>query len=58
MNTFNKFMVGGQADKIVIMSSPIGPIGKDDALILAAWLVALADSDNKFADLLAAVENT
>jgi len=58
MNTFNKFMVSGQANNIVIMSAPIGPISKNDALILAARLVALADSDNKFTDLLAAVENT
>jgi hypothetical protein len=59
MDTFNKFMVGVQADKVVILNI-VGPsyLSKDEALNLAAWLVSLADpGGEKFTDMLSAVQN-
>lgn len=58
INTTNKFMVGGQNDQILITMPPRGPIGKEDALVLAAWLVALADREDRFQKILTAVQNT
>lgn len=44
IDTTNKFMVGGgPSDKISIMSPCHGSISREDALLLAAWIVALAD---------------
>lgn len=45
MDTFNKHYVGVQGDNIVIMLPPPGPISKPEALMLAAWIVTLADDD-------------
>jgi hypothetical protein len=59
MDTFNKFAVGVQGDKITIFNI-VGParISNDEALNLAAWLVSLADPDGeKFTDMLSAVQN-
>lgn len=53
----NKFLVGVQADDVVIMM-PTGPMSKLDALGLAAWLVALADEGDQFGRILDAVKNT
>lgn len=58
MDTFNQFLVGVRADKIHIMSPPKREITKDEALMLAAWLVVLADDDEKFPSILEAVQNT
>lgn len=55
---FNRFGVGVQGDEIVILMPPHGSITKEAALVMAAWLVALADTDDKFADILEEVENT
>lgn len=43
MDTFNKYMVGAQAGKLVILNPPRGAIERDDALVFAAWIVAMAD---------------
>jgi hypothetical protein len=43
IDTFNKYMVGMRAGGIVIMLPPPGPISNEEALVLAAWLVSLAD---------------
>lgn len=44
---FNKFLVGVRGSKIVL-----GALGreleKEDALLLAAWIVVLADDSNDF----------
>lgn len=59
MDTANKFLVGSNGDKLVIQNTPRGPISKDDALVLAAWLVALADpGGTQFAWVLADVMGT
>jgi len=59
IDVFNKFMVGGRGEAIVIMNPPRGEISKADALLLAAWLVALAnDGEDQFAKIFDAVLNT
>ena len=45
IDTTNKFMVCKQAGKILIMAPPLGPISKHDAMVFAAWIVALGDDD-------------
>jgi hypothetical protein len=44
MDTANKFLVGALGDKIIIQGGGkvLAPLSKEDALLLAAWLVALA----------------
>ena len=46
MDTFNKFAVGVQGDKIIVFNI-VGParISKDEALNLAAWLVTSIRGD-------------
>lgn len=43
----NEFMVSVAGDKIAILAPPRGPITKEQALRLAAWIVALADPSMK-----------
>ena len=43
LETFNRWGVGVQADKVCVLLPPRGPMTGDEALILAAWLVTLAD---------------
>lgn len=45
IDTLNKFMVGVQGENINILMPPRGPISKQDALLLAAWIVTLAADD-------------
>ena len=45
-STFNKFGVGVMADWIVMLAPP-SQITRADALMLAAWLVALADDGER-----------
>lgn len=52
----NKFCVGVSGARIVICKPPRGSISNEDAVNLAAWLVALTDpfgdqSKKKFAEL-------
>lgn len=42
---FNKHFVGVRADGIVILMPPVKPMSKREALVFAAWIVALADED-------------
>lgn len=56
MEISNHHLVGVQGGGIVIMVPPC-KLTKDEALLFAAWLVTLADADNKFKDVLAAVQN-
>jgi hypothetical protein len=55
----NKFGVGGFDHKIVV-TLRLHPLLPDEALNLAAWLVALAEPDatNTFAEVLEAVRST
>lgn len=43
VNTVNEFLVGIRGGDIIIGLPPLRPITKDEALRLAAWLVAVAD---------------
>jgi hypothetical protein len=60
IETFNKFLVGVHGDRIVMMNSEelTGSLSADDALLLAAYLVTLADPNGeRFAKVLEAVQN-
>lgn len=59
IDTFNKFMVGMRSGHICIAAPPIGGIPRADALLLAAYIVALADPmGEEFQQVLEAVQNT
>lgn len=54
----NKFFVG-IAGEIVTIMKPIPPkLSKEDAINLAAWLVAVADDDDKFPAILDEIRNS
>lgn len=59
IDTSNEFIVGAIGDDLTVMLAPrLQHISKDQALRLAAWLVAMADDDNKFPEILKAIQNT
>lgn len=59
MDTFNKHMVGVSGDGIMIMMPPRGAMTMEEALVLAAWLVTLADPlQDEFPRVLEAVQST
>jgi hypothetical protein len=41
IDTANKFLVGARGEGLVIQRPPLGQLSKDDAILLAAWLVAM-----------------
>lgn len=58
MDLFNRWMVGVNMDDIVIMMPPTR-LTNDQALVFAAWIVALADPiGEKFKKTLDAICNT
>jgi len=58
-NTLNKYAVGASGARIIILRPPRGSMSPDDAMNLAAWLVALADpGGDKFAALLKTIKET
>lgn len=65
IDTLNRFMVAKQGDHLCVMRAPaLGVVTRDEALNLAAWLVAMADvlpseaGAPSFEDVLAAVRVT
>lgn len=60
VSTFNKFAVMVSGDQVRIGIPPRGTIDANDALLLAAYLVAMAEhmAENSFSDVLEAVQNT
>lgn len=60
INTLNKFVVGVAGDKIAILNLPAiaNPMSKSDALILAAYLVILADDNDEFEKIKTACMNS
>ncbi len=57
IDTANHFAVGVNGDKLVILRPILGPLTKDEALNLAAWLVALCNVNNRdFLEKLDAIE--
>ena len=57
LDVFNKQLVGWQAGDIFVMM-PVQRMTKQEALVHAAWLVALADDNDEFPAILTAVQNT
>ena len=57
IETFNKFMVISEGDRLAIIRPPLGRFTQADARNLAAWLVALSGGEEKFAPVLEAVES-
>jgi hypothetical protein len=55
IETFNKFFVGAGSNGIVLLQPIPRMLSNDDALLLAAWLVAIADDGKKFDRVRAAV---
>lgn len=55
VNTINDHMVGVQGDDIVFLNPPI-KITKERALVLAAWIVSLADDNDDFGIVIEAVQ--
>lgn len=62
MDIGNRFMVGCQGNSLVILNPPtrLTLLSPDEALLLAAWLVAMAKwkTETVFADVLERIENT
>lgn len=58
IDTFNKFFVGMQGDDLHFLKPVPLRISKPDALLLAAYLVAMGDDNGEFPVYLAAVRNT
>jgi hypothetical protein len=57
IDTLNRFAVSAQNGRVVIVLFPWVPLSPDDALLLAAWLVAIAEptASQPFAAVLEAV---
>lgn len=60
IDTTNKFLVSADAggDRIRIMLPPTLPISVEDALGLAAWIVAISGKKERFGEIYEAVCNT
>ena len=61
MDTMNKFLVSRQGEFVLMLNPPkMGePFSKQDALLFAAWLVAISAPDNdEFENILRAVKST
>lgn len=57
MNTENKFLVSAGGGKILVLAPPYS-MTKEEALLHAAWLVALAEKEEgQFAKVLDAVQS-
>lgn len=58
----NKFLVGARGKQVVILNPPtrLTELSPDEALLLAAWLVAIAEyqASTPFAAVLEKVQNT
>jgi hypothetical protein len=59
--TLNRFMVSMAGDEVVIMLPPKHPINREEALVLAAYLVSIAEvlpGTESFEDILKQVQAT
>ena len=56
VDTMNKFAVGTRASKITFPVGIPATMSKDDALVFAAWIVALANEGDQFERILSEVE--
>jgi len=57
IETYNKFVVVSSSNGVVIMNLPRGPISEEDALNLAAYLVAMTGGMEAFTPVYEAVSN-
>jgi hypothetical protein len=55
--TYNKHIVSARGSRIIIQAPPMGAISHDDALNLAAWIVACVGDEERFRRMLTAVQN-
>lgn len=53
IDTFNKFAIGVRGSQVAFPVGLPATMSKDDALVLAAWIVAMADDGAKFDQILA-----
>ncbi len=60
IETMNKYLVASVKGGVIIGNPSRAVLTPDDALLLAAWLVAIADGEgtHKFEDVLNAVQST
>lgn len=58
MDTENKFMVSMRGSQIAFIRGIPATMSKDDALLFAAWIVALADDGEKFNKVLVEVQGS
>ena len=59
IDTFNKFLVGVRGDDFVFLQPlMLQRLSKADALLLAAFIVAINDDDEEWQRVLTAVQNT
>ena len=61
IDTSNRFVVGGNALGELVLHAPPRPgvlISEEDALNLAAWLVAIVGQHDRFLEVLEAIEST
>lgn len=56
--TDNDFLVGRKGGELVIPILGIQTIDRHSAMRFAAWIVAIADDDDQFGEVLEAVRNT
>lgn len=57
METINDFLVVLVGDGVAMLNPPRGEFTQEQAVRLAAWLVALADHKNEFPAVLQAINN-
>jgi hypothetical protein len=60
-DTLNRFAVGSKGDEVVILIPPTRPLNREEALVLAAYLVTIAETLpglESFEDVLKQVRNT
>jgi hypothetical protein len=44
-DTANKHLVGLKGDQVVVMVPPRAPLSREEAMMLAAWLLAISGID-------------
>lgn len=58
IDSMNKFLVGGAGDDIIFFRPLPQRLRPEDALLLAAWIVAIVGDEDEFLRVLHAVQNT
>ena len=56
IETTNDHLVGRRGDHTIVTFPPHAPMGRDEALRLAAWLVAVTDESADYSDFHAVLE--